>query len=232
MTWRATQPPSRVSVPKRLETSLLAVVVALLIVGAAVIVAGQPWLTARLSARHSQGEAAGLSAQRTAELAETVRAYVVDGAGSLPERIDEGPGFDAASVSHLDDVRDVLGLARVVTFVAAGLLAVWVVSSVRRKSLGRLAAGLRLGAAIPVLVIALATVVALVDFSAFFEAFHALFFSAGTWTFSYDSLLIRLFPQGFWIAIGVWAAGLVTGFSAIAWAVSVRADGAARRSGT
>lgn len=216
--------------PRRLETSLLAIVVALLIVGSAVIVAGQPWLTARLSAQYSQGAQAGLTAERTAQLAETVRAFVVDGGGSLPESIEEGPAFDSSAVSHLVDVRDVLGTARLVTFAAAGLLALWGVSCARRRTLERLGKGLRLGAALPVLVIVLAVLVALLDFSAFFEAFHALFFSAGTWTFAYDSLLIRLFPQAFWVAIGVWTAGLVVAFSAAAWAISVRVEAAARHS--
>lgn len=43
------------------------------------------------------------------------------------------------------------------------------------------------------------------DFNGFFAAFHSLFFSAGTWTFSWDSLLISMYPPEFWIGMGaVW----------------------------
>lgn len=214
---------------KRLEISLLGICVSLLIVGSSVALLSQPWLTARLSAQHSQGEAAGLSEARTTQLAQLVRAYVVDGEGSLPERIEEGPGFDAAAVSHLDDVHDVLAGAWQVTLLAAALVALWVVACVRRRTLDRLSAGLRLGAALPLLVMGLSVLVALVDFSAFFEAFHGVFFADGTWTFAYDSLLIRLFPQDFWVAAGAWAAGLVTVFSVLVWAASVRVGKAARQ---
>ena len=42
-----------------------------------------------------------------------------------------------------------------------------------------------------------------VDFNGFFAAFHSLFFAAGTWTFSWDSLLICMYPPNFWIGMGV-----------------------------
>jgi gltX_bact: glutamyl-tRNA synthetase len=35
------------------------------------------------------------------------------------------------------------------------------------------------------------------DFNGFFAAFHSLFFASGTWTFSYDSLLITMYPPEF-----------------------------------
>ncbi|MDR0513949.1 MAG: DUF1461 domain-containing protein [Coriobacteriaceae bacterium] len=41
------------------------------------------------------------------------------------------------------------------------------------------------------------------DFNGFFSCFHSLFFAAGTWTFSADSLLIRMYPTEFWIGMGV-----------------------------
>ena len=47
---------------------------------------------------------------------------------------------------------------------------------------------------------------AVLDFDTFFSAFHGLFFEPGTWTFPSDSVLIRLFPEAFWIAAGAsWA---------------------------
>jgi len=44
-----------------------------------------------------------------------------------------------------------------------------------------------------------------VDFNGFFAAFHSLFFADGTWTFSYESLLITMYPPAFWMGMGaVW----------------------------
>ena len=52
----------------------------------------------------------------------------------------------------------------------------------------------------------------LVNFDALFTWFHGLFFAAGTWEFPADSLLIELFPDGFWVAAGVtWAALVASG---------------------
>ena len=69
------------------------------------------------------------------------------------------------------------------------------------------AVALKVGAAVSAVFVLLAAAAAVLDFSAFFTAFHGLFFEAGTWTFPYDSLLIRLFPESFWVAAGVgWAA--------------------------
>ncbi len=47
----------------------------------------------------------------------------------------------------------------------------------------------------------------MLDFDGFFAAIHSLFFAAGTWTFPYDSLLICMYPQAFWMGMGaVWLA--------------------------
>jgi len=57
--------------------------------------------------------------------------------------------------------------------------------------------------------VVLAAVAAVTDFDTFFSAFHGVFFAEGTWTFPYDSLLIRLFPEPFWAVSGASWAGLV-----------------------
>ncbi len=56
------------------------------------------------------------------------------------------------------------------------------------------------------IVIAVAVVVGLaaaIDFYDLFNLLHSLFFSSGSWLFSYDSLLICSLPQPFWEAMGV-----------------------------
>lgn len=46
---------------------------------------------------------------------------------------------------------------------------------------------------------------ALLDFNGLFTAFHHVFFPQGNWTFSYSSLLISMYPLGFWMGMGaVW----------------------------
>lgn len=44
---------------------------------------------------------------------------------------------------------------------------------------------------------------AFVDFDSLFTKLHSLFFANGTWLFPADSLLITLFPEGFWMGMGI-----------------------------
>lgn len=116
------------------------------------------------------------------------------------------------ALDHLDDVNRVIGVARI-AFVIIGVVCVAALAHVlvrcRKKSFGGvlMASG---GAVIALFVLLALWVMA--DFNGFFAAFHSLFFSAGTWTFSYDSLLICMYPPDFWISMGaVWLATTLAG---------------------
>lgn len=111
------------------------------------------------------------------------------------------------ALSHLDDVYRVVVAARIalvaIALVAAAACA-HVAVRMNRRALGGvlMAAGIVVVATFAVLA---AWVVA--DFNGFFAAFHSLFFANGTWTFSYDSLLITMYPPEFWMGMGgVWLA--------------------------
>ena len=118
------------------------------------------------------------------------------------------------ALSHLDDVYRVVAAARIALAVVA-LLAVAACAHMAIRA-GRRALGGVLLAAGAVVVAAFALLAAWVvaDFNGFFAAFHSLFFASGTWTFSYDSLLITMYPPEFWMGMGaVWLAA--TGLSSI-----------------
>jgi uncharacterized membrane protein len=70
-----------------------------------------------------------------------------------------------------------------------------------------------------VAVVALALLAAFTDFEWLFTKFHGLFFTSGTWTFPADSMLIRLFPEPFWVASGAAWATLVLLAAALLWGV-------------
>ena len=111
------------------------------------------------------------------------------------------------ALSHLDDVYRVVVAARIALAVIA-LLAVAACAHMAIR-VGRRALGGVLLAASIVVVAAFALLAAwvVVDFNGFFAAFHSLFFASGTWTFSYDSLLITMYPPEFWMGMGaVWLA--------------------------
>jgi integral membrane protein (TIGR01906 family) len=191
---------------ERAEAALVAVLVAVAIVGVTLLPLTTPLFVRTLVlAVHAERET-GLSREQTLEAAEAVRRYVLDAdAPPLPERLGGRTAFDAAASSHLVDVRNVLVPARRVALAAGALVLVWAMLRRRRQRLLRItvrAAIALLGGAI-----GLAVVIGIIDFDAFFTWFHGLFFAPGTWMFPADALLIQVFPLPFWMsAAAVWAA--------------------------
>lgn len=122
--------------------------------------------------------------------------------------------FDAASeryvltpdaVNHLDDVFGVVQAAKWWLLAAVVAACVGCTATAFRggkRLLGRVLAGV--GVSVLAVFALLAAWVA-IDFDGFFAQFHSLFFAAGTWTFSWDSLLICMYPPEFWVGMGaIW----------------------------
>lgn len=172
-----------------------------------------PPVTALLSSRWSQADSETNPAPGTSQaIAEQVRAVVAGSTalGTLPYDPAGVIGFDERSVGHLGDVGTVISRAFAVTLVCCGLLAALLVVACRRHSWADIAFVLVRGGMTCVVVPLVLALLAVVSFDAFFTAFHGLFFSAGTWTFDSNSLLIRLFPEGFWREAGLmWGVGIM-----------------------
>ncbi len=149
--------------------------------------------------RDEDGTVHGLGAPSAAQLGE---AY------SLP----------ADAISHLDDVWNVLQPVYASYLVAVAATAACLVALVRgarlpaRRRRRALAAMLAAPAAVVLAAFVAFGVWAAVDFDGMFAAFHSLFFAAGSWTFSYESLLICMYPLQFWVGMaGIWLAVTVAG---------------------
>lgn len=122
--------------------------------------------------------------------------------------------FEAASeryvltpdaMSHLDDVYRVVQASKpwlLAAVVAAAVCCTAVGFRAGKRGLGFVFTCA--GASIIAIFALLAAWVA-VDFDGFFAIFHSLFFAQGTWTFSWDSLLICMYPPEFWMGMGaIW----------------------------
>lgn len=214
---------------RRVLTVLIGIALSLLVIGVSVSMLTGRAFTGLLAARFSLAAEAGLPPQRMLQIAEQVRDFVVEGdVRSLPATVDGRPGFDAAAVSHLRDVRRVLSGSRSVTGALAALIAVWLGLHVARKRTAGIASALRAAAVASASVVVLAVLIAAIDFERFFAAFHSLFFKSGTWTFPSDSLLIQTFPEPFWVTAGVTWGGLVLIFAAALWLTARFVDGVKR----
>jgi integral membrane protein (TIGR01906 family) len=116
--------------------------------------------------------------------------------------------FKDGEVSHMADVKAVI----LSTFGAGALLLLLGLIAVlylRKRSRGGVRRGLFAGSIVTlVLILGLGTL-AVLGWQQFFTEFHRIFFADGSWTFSLDDTLIRLFPGQFWIDAGLVIAGLV-----------------------
>lgn len=116
--------------------------------------------------------------------------------------------FADAEVAHMTDVKFVMMWAMLAAVI---LLVLTVLFGLLLRSWrpGGFVRGLFAGAWVMVGLIVAVAVLAILNWQMFFEEFHRLFFADGTWTFSEDSTLIRLYPEQFWIDAGIGVAALV-----------------------
>lgn len=128
----------------------------------------------------------------------------------LGELVNRGgePLFKSGEVSHMADVKLV-----VLSAFSAGalliLLSLIAVLYLRRRSNGGVRRGLFAGSIATLVIILGLGTLAVLGWEQFFTQFHAVFFANGTWTFSLQDTLIRLFPGQFWVDGGIVIGGLV-----------------------
>ena len=116
--------------------------------------------------------------------------------------------FKDGEVSHMADVKLVI-LSAFGAGVLLILLSLIAVIYLRRRSTGGVRRGLFAGSIITLVVILSLGVLGVLGWEQFFAQFHSVFFASGTWTFSLQDTLIRLFPAQFWVDGGIVIAGLV-----------------------
>jgi len=116
--------------------------------------------------------------------------------------------FKDGEVSHMADVKSVI----LSTFGAGAVLilvSIVAIAYLRRRSTGGVRRGLFAGSIVTLVVILGLGALAVLGWQQFFTDFHHIFFANGTWTFSLDDTLIRLFPGQFWIDAGIVIGALV-----------------------
>ncbi|MCU1548413.1 MAG: integral rane protein [Arthrobacter sp.] len=110
--------------------------------------------------------------------------------------------FKDGEVSHMADVKLVIlsafgaGILLILLSLIAGIY-------LRRRTPGGVRRGLFAGSIITLVIIIGLGVLATLGWQQFFTEFHGIFFASGTWTFSLQDTLIRLFPSQFWVDAGI-----------------------------
>lgn len=180
-----------------------------------------PWLVGMEQARHGVPALLGTDQPTVDRLTRSMLADLFLNGDFSVSLNGEQPALDASERGHM---RDVGGLVRALVVLEGVALAALILAGRRlraeRARRGRL---LLVGAAVVGSAAVAAALIFAVAFEAAFAAFHALFFAAGTWQFSVDSNLLRLFPQPFWFELSL-VAGTVIALSALGVALVGRRD--------
>ena len=125
--------------------------------------------------------------------------------------------YTADELSHLQDVRTLIGWALVATY-AVAVVNTAILSATKHSAFAR-----RSTRAAGIVCLVLPVVIAaalLLDFGQSFTAFHEVLFPQGNWMFPYDSLLITVNPAPFWQVCGLLWMGLLLLLGVILIAIS------------
>jgi len=181
-------------------TAIVSVATAFVLLGSSILPFLTPAWVGFEQDRSNVTSLTGFSAADVRSLTGQLLGDLVLSGGDFGAHLDsQGPILTAAERQHLRDVRGVFQGFYLLILAAAIVLAVtW-----RRAREGdaRLAwwRGVRRGAAGLIVVVAFLGAISIVAFDAAFEAFHRLFFAAGTYLFDpATSRLVQLFPDQFW----------------------------------
>ncbi|MEV7660349.1 TIGR01906 family membrane protein [Paenarthrobacter sp. NPDC089316] len=116
--------------------------------------------------------------------------------------------FKDSEVAHMADVKTVI-LSSFGAGVLLIILSIIGIIYLRKRSTGGVRRGLFAGSIVTLVIIIGLAVLAVLSWQQFFTEFHRIFFANGTWTFSLEDTLIRLFPGQFWVDAGIVIGALV-----------------------
>jgi len=124
--------------------------------------------------------------------------------------LDDGsPMHNDRELSHMEDVKQLIELVRMVMFGVGVVLVGAGISLWRREGPESLYRVLRVGAWNTIIFVILLIFGVAVSFRAVFVGFHRIFFEGDTWLFRYSDTFIRLYPERFWRDIFIYT-GIVT----------------------
>lgn len=126
------------------------------------------------------------------------------------------PLFTAPEVSHMADVKTVM-LWCTVALVVLALVCLALLVYLAKSSIGGVRRALFAAASWFLVALVVLAVLAVLGWDTFFAGFHSLFFADGTWTFSAQDALIRLYPSQFWVdaAVSVAVLSLLTALATL-----------------
>ncbi len=187
---------------KILETLIIICLPLLIVLGSVRLLATDQYLAYEYGKAGFPPDSFGFSDQQRFILASTNIHYVN---AHLPndelskQTMNGMPVFTPREVSHMADVQAVfqavsrVWLAAFILFLLLGFI-LW-----RNAEQTALASAIRSGGIVTSGLVLSIALLALFSWQAWFDFFHRLFFTEGSWLFDYSDTLIRLFPVKFWL---------------------------------
>lgn len=122
----------------------------------------------------------------------------------------DSPLYNEREIGHMVDVKNVADTFKTVLWIL-GIIVIGglIILMLRPDTRAQGAKALKHGGLLTVVLVLSVILFMGVAWSLAFTVFHNLFFSSGTWTFSYSDSLIRLFPEQFWFDFGLLWFGLI-----------------------
>jgi len=198
---------------------LTLIIPVLLVLGAVLIMLTPLFIQTEYKLPNFPADKYGFTLDERLYWAEISRSYLVR---DLPDdylsefQLEDGtPLYNERELRHMIDVKSVISVAQRVFYLALGvfvLIAVWAFRyDIRDDFLKALSRGGWLTVGLLMAMI----IAVLLNFDAFFVAFHRVFFEGETWLFKYSDTLIRLFPIRFWQDAFILVGSLTLGVGAV-----------------
>lgn len=203
---------------RALLSGAVAVAVPIVLAGNALLVLAWGWLPRVIYALPGFPDDSGFSGSERLALATTgvdsIQPWDASGMDELRRALlpDGSAAFNAREISHMHDVRSVMTGLLIAWVVAVVLLAAaWIATRGRAEARAALHRGMWWGAFAAIGLLGLSALFMLVDFDAFFTAFHGIFFEGDSWRFPSTDTLRLLYPYAFWGIAGTALALLTIG---------------------
>lgn len=198
----------------RLVSALVSVALPVVILAVALRVTTAPWLVRwEYHKPDFPPDPYGLTTGERVHLAEVCVEYLATGAGIellADLRLEGRPAFNERELAHMVDVKRVLWGLLWAGVVAGGVVIGGTAALLARRPTRFWAArGLGGGALLTLWLLLAVGALMLTWWDVFFTGFHELLFPPGTWTFPTSDTLIRLYPERFWMDVGMVVVGLV-----------------------
>ena len=148
-----------------------------------------------------------------------------------PPEARDCPMFKARELQHMRDVKVIVSSAYALAVSLAGLVALLLAVGYQRPGMRQaMAQGVLIGSLATLALLAAAVTLVVAAWDRAFDAFHELFFAAGTWRFPYSDTLIRLYPEQLFVDAAIVIAALMGLGAVLLVALSLRFKGSLRQS--